>query len=327
MTSTYAARQVDDATTEQLLRWKAIDWEPTNYYRATELDEQLRGAVITAARAGTRDEFAQALGQLVNAWGKWNGAYFMSNALHGDQLAVEAALESNPDLQALHRTVAERAGGRDVAEVATSNGLRLRAEQTGEAYETAVLVEDTPGRSDVLASGTVVASSATEALRFAAEREHAVHGLDRTDLGLIERQLARLEQLTGPNHDSPGPENTEPGADRWAGVVLTATGQDLRAEQGWAALVATLERAASAGWDVQQQLPTVASAAPLLAHGSSSHELAYRVMDACPAAVPPAPSVAQINGTEPTPTGRQREAADRAIARAPATDRAPTVGR
>ena len=74
----------------------------------------------------------------------------------------------------------------------------------------------------------------------------------------------------------------------------------------------------------RDESPSYGADAPRI---SVSLDLAYRVMDACPDAVPPPPSAAQINGTDPASTGRQREAAERAITRAPEPSRPPTVGR
>lgn len=332
-----ARHHVDDATVEQLLRWKVQEWDPAGHHRDHGLDAQpqLIGNLVSAARAGTRDEFSAALTDLVRHYGTWNDAQFMREALRGSQSTLKVALERSPDLQALHRTAARRAEGVDVAEVATANGLRLRAEHTGETYETAILVEDTPGRRDVLANGTVTAASAAAALRIAIEREHALGGLDHADVALLDQQLTRLEQLTKQRPTRPG-QGADPLQERWVAAVQQTIGRDLSTDPGWTTLTATLDRAADARWDVRALLADAApagrlrsdapAAGPLRSAGSAGHELAYRVMDACPDAVPPPPSAAHINGTAVESSGRQREAAEHAISR-PSPGRAPTVSR
>lgn len=310
------------AVLEQITRWAVADeWSgrgPSDY----------AAGAVHAASEGSPAHFRAALANLAEHDGSGSRAAALQATLWGNVDAALPALADNEGLRALLRTAAQQADGRDVAEIATPNRLRLRAEQTGESYETAVLVEDVPGRRDVLASGPVTAPSAADALRTAAEREHAVHGLDHRDLQLVTEQLARLEQLAR-GSDTPAPPATQQPARaaRWVDVVTQATGHDLRGEPGWSTLAETLDRAAAAGWDVAGQLGATVAKAPLPTHGSVSQDLAYRVMDACPDAVPPPPSVAQINGVEAVSTGRQREAAERAIARPPDPGRSPTVGR
>ena len=309
------------AVLEQITRWAVADnW-------SDDLSRESRNVIWAAETAG-REQFVGALATLAEHDGHGSRAAMLHATLEGNVDLIGHALADNDGLRSLYRTTAERAQGIDMAEIATPNGLRLRAEQTGEAYETAVFVEDVPGRSDVLASATITAATATEALRTAAEREHAVHGLDRSDLQLVDQQLARLEQITRDTKTTPPtPESQAQPHAQWVDTVTRLTGRDLQGEPGWTTLAATLDRAAAAGWDVAAQLPATVAQAPLPAHGSVSHDLAYRVMDACPDAVPPAPSVGQINGAEASSTGRQREAAERAISPAPAPDRGPTVGR
>jgi hypothetical protein len=312
------------AVLEQITRWAVADeWSgrgPADY----------AAGAVHAASGGTSEHFRAAMANLAEHDGPGSRAAALQATLWGNVDAALLALADNEGLRALLRSAAQQAEGRDVAEIATPNGLRLRAEQTGEAYETAVFVEDVPGRSDVLASGTITAATATEALRAAAGRELAVHGLDRSDLQLVDQQLARLEQITRDTVtvvDPAGPQTpAEPGA-QWADTVTHLTGRDLRGESGWTTLATTLDRAAAAGWDVAGQLPATVAQTPLPTYGSVSHDLAYRVMDACPDAVPPAPSVAEINGTDAPSSGRQREAAERAITPVQAPDRGPTVGR
>lgn len=305
------------AVLEQITRWAVADaWSgrgPSDY----------AAGAVHAAGEGSPEHFRAAVANLAEHDGPGSRAAALLATLWGNVDAALPALADNEGLRALLRTAARQAEGVDLAEIAIPNGLRLRAEQTGEAYQTAVLVEDAPDRSDVLTSSTIAAATATDALRAAAEREHALHGLDHTDLQLVDQQLARLEQLTSTHPNTAAATDSEPQA-QWANTVTQITGRDLRGEPGWTALAATLDRAAAAGWDVAGQLPATVAQAPLPTHGSVSHDLAYRVMEACPDAVPPAPSVAQINGTE---GGRQREATERAIRPTPAPDRGLTVGR
>lgn len=310
------------AVLEQITRWAVTDnW-------SDELSGESRNVVWAAETAG-RKHFVGALATLAEHDGHGSRAAMLHATLQGNVDLIGHALADNEGLRSLYRTTAERAQGIDMPEIATPTGLRLRAEQTGEAYQTAVLVEDAPGRSDVLASSTITAATATDALRTAAQREHAVHGLDNTDLQLVDQQLARLDYLDAIGAALPGAaEAPDPQPHtQWVDTVTQLTGRDLRGEPGWTTLAATLDRADAAGWDVAGQLPATVAQAPLPTHGSVSHDLAYRVMDACPDAVPPAPSVAQINGAEAASTGRQREAAERAIRPTPAPDRGPTVGR
>jgi|ThiBio_1000_plan_1041568.scaffolds.fasta_scaffold02828_7 hypothetical protein len=402
MTDIYERYELHDvrgaAVLEQITRWAVVD----NWSDALSGEAQ---KVVQAAQTGGLEYFVGTLATLAEHEGHGSRASMLHATLHGNVDLIGHALADNEGLRSLYRTTAERAQGIDMAEITTPNGLRLRAEQTGEAYQTAVVVEDAPGRSDVLANNTITAATATDALRTAAQREHAVHGLDRTDLQLVDQQLARLDYLTTIEAALPGAppaaqsvdtimqvtgrdlhshvavsntvqtregrrltEDSMPTApssetystrmeaelgqrlgvqfsgrpdaspqapdadsatpsDRWSAVVTAATGRDLRGEPGWTGLAATLDRAAAAGWDAAGQLPATVAQAPLPTHGSVSHDLAYRVMDACPDAVPAAPSVAQINGTGAASTGRQREAAERAIRPTPAPDRGPTVGR
>lgn len=309
------------AALEQLTRWAVADsWSGRR-------GADYAAGTVSAAAEGSPDAFRAALAKLAEHDGPRSQAAMLQATLWRNVDAVGVALAGNDGLQALYRTAAQRAEGIDVAEVATANRLRLRAEYEGEEYQTAVFVEDPPGRTGVLASGGVVARSAIDALRVAAQREHAVHGLDQTDMRLVDQQLSRLERLTAPHTAATRPDPAGAGTNRWADTVARAVGEDLRIDPGWATLAATLDRAADAGWDVAGHLPVVGAATPLPAPGSAAHELAYRVMDACPDAAPPAPSLAQINGTEHASTSRQREAAERAIVRAPTTGRPPTVGR
>lgn len=313
------------AVLEQITRWAVAD----NWGGGVSDEPRTRSAVWAAETAG-HDHFVGTLAALAEQEGHGSRAAMLHATLQGNADLIGHALADNEGLRSLYRTTAERAQGIDMAEIATPNGLRLRAEQTGEAYETTVLVEDKPGRSDVLASGTITAATASDALRAAAEREHAVHGLDRTDIQLVDQQLARLDYLAAIEAALPGAAPVQPRAEshaQWADTVTQVTGRDLRGEPGWTTLSETLDRAAAAGWDVASQLPVAVAQALLPTHGSVSHDLAYRVMDACPDAVPPAPSIAQINGTEAASTGRQREAAERAIRPTPAPDRGPSVGR
>lgn len=311
------------AVLEQITRWAVADgWSgrgPSDY----------AAGAVHAAGDGSPEHFRAALASLAEHDGPGSRAAALQATLWGNADAALPALADNEGLRALFRTAVRQAEGVDVAEIATPNGLRLRAEQTGEAYQTAVVVEDPPGRSDVLASSTITAATATDALRTAALREHAVHGLDHADLQLVDEQLARLEQIT---RDTATVDPTEPQRPaeptaRWADAVAQLTGRDLHGKLGWTTLATTLDRAAAAGWDVSGQLPATIAQTPLPTHGSVSHDLAYRVMDACPDAAPPAPSVAQINGTDAPSSGRQRDAVERAITPSQAPDRGPAVGR
>ena len=371
---------IDAGMVEQLLRWEAMDWAQFD----SQDEDWIREAslTITSAASGTYEQFSDALENL--AWGTSSDSTVgrMERALHGDVQAIESATASNISISALLRTVTERAAGADIAEIATPNGLRLRAEHTGEAYQTAVLVEDTPGRSDLLSTGTIVAASAAQALRAAAGREHAAHGLDGTDLRQIDQQLARLQQLLGgfPERATTSPyegnadtydlvrQQRQSDRDVAAGhyhglsdamssvtptaaganhmqvaappldvkaireaaarleVASTVSGRDLQNDPAVVTLAETLKRAAAAGWDLAAELPAVISQSPL-DQRHPAQDLAYRVMDACPGAVPPTPSAAQLNGIEATSSGRQPEAAERAIRPSPAPDRGPAVGR
>ena len=180
------------AVIERITRWAVTDGWSGRVTSGYDV------AAVRAAADGSAGEFRTALSDLVGHDGPGSRASILQAMLWGNVDAADYALANNEGLRSLCRTAAQRAEGFDVAEIATANGLRLRVEDVGEAYETALLVEDTPGQGDVLASGTVAAPSAMEALRIAAERELALGGLDQNDLYLIEQQIDRLDRLIAP---------------------------------------------------------------------------------------------------------------------------------
>jgi hypothetical protein len=310
------------AVVEQIMRWALIDRAET-WNRGEEST-----AAVQAAEFGSSHEFASALAALAAHDGPGSPAAAAQAAVWGNGDALAAALACSGDLLSLYRGAAQRGTDRDSAEIASADGLRVSAEaiDPGARYETRIHISHTPTHDEVLASGAVSAGSAPEAIDVAITREHALGGLDQADLARLRTQLdraRRLEALTGATaHHTTTPSPTP---SRWE-ALADRIDPALRTAPGWGQLTTTLEQAASEGYDVEANLPRLAAHAALPPADAAS-ELQYRVMDACPAAVPPAPSVAQINGAEPNPSGPQREAAERAIARAPATDRAPTVGR
>jgi hypothetical protein len=174
---------------EQIARWAIAD-RPDVW--ATE---PAGAAAVEAAAHGSPHEFRVALADLAAHTGPGSPARDLLAAIWGNGDAAQLALGDHEDLRALYRTAAHRSVGLDVAEIATTHGLTLRAEASGEDYQTQVLVESAPGHHDVLTSRTVATPSAGEALRAAALLEHEANGLDDYDLRLIVVQLDRLEQL------------------------------------------------------------------------------------------------------------------------------------
>src|SRR5439155_16752382 len=100
----------------------------------------------------------------------------------------------------------------------------------------------------------------------------------------------------------------------------------LGSDPGWAMLSSTLDRAQASGWTVAEHLLDVAGQGAVNSE-HAAHDLAYRVMDACPAAIPPAPTPAEMNGPAPQSSGRAREAAEAAIQRPQPPPSGHTIGR
>ena len=113
---------------------------------------------------------------------------------------------------------------------------------------------------------------------------------------------------------------------RHIGLAVAATGRDLQRDPAIAMLADTLAKAEAAGWSLDANLPAVVAQAPL-SDTLPAQDLAYRVMDAVPDAVPALPSVGQINVADPQSSGSQRKPPEPAVLQPPTTDRPPTVGR
>src|SRR5579875_2462361 len=128
------------AVLEQITRWAvAGEWsgrDPSDY----------AAGAVHAASAGTPEHFRAAVANLAEHDGPGSRAAALQMTLWGNVDAALPALADNEGLRALLRTAAQQAEGRDIAEIVTPTGVRLRAEQTGEAYQTAVFVEDVAGR-------------------------------------------------------------------------------------------------------------------------------------------------------------------------------------
>jgi hypothetical protein len=135
------------------------------------------------------------------------------------------------------------------------------------------------------------------------------------------------ESQQPPQEELPHENPTSSRGDRWLGVVAAAAGCDLSADEGWPMLAATLDRADAAGWSVADGLTRVA------ADGGASRrvaarDLAYRVMDACPDAIPAPPTPAEMNGQAAPSLGRGHEQAEASIRRSQQPpERGHAVGR
>ncbi len=79
----------------------------------------------------------------------------------------------------------------------------------------------------------------------------------------------------------------EPSHRTW-GVLAGLIDPRLVSGPDWPPLASALDRAAAAGYDVASRLPALARAAPLPAR-HPARELVWRLLDDCPAAVPPTP--------------------------------------
>jgi len=101
---------------------------------------------------------------------------------------------------------------------------------------------------------------------------------------------------------------TDP-AERWAGIAREAVGPAVVEDLGWPGLAAGLDRADAAGWDVASNLPRLVQQDEM-PDRHPARELYYRLMNDCEAAIPPVPSVADINGTAPAVTTEARQRAE-----------------
>jgi hypothetical protein len=131
---------------EDITRWALL-------YRSDPWDaDPTAAAAVQAATHGTSQQFSAALADLAAHDGPESQAQRLLAAMRGDGDAALQALDNHQDLSALYRTAAKRREGLDVAEIATTHGLRLRGEFAGEQYQTQLLVEDQAGRHDMLTS-------------------------------------------------------------------------------------------------------------------------------------------------------------------------------
>jgi hypothetical protein len=346
---------------EQLVRWSVPERMPRS------IGTIPGGArdVIAAAKTGTRDQLRDELAAIAERRGRdlvGHDARHLRAALDGDLASLGFVLVHNEALLALSRTAAKRAMGIDMAEIATSDGLHVAviAVDPGVSYEARVRVTDemhpllldtdamaegrlweydAPTHRATLNATVVNAPSAHAALREAIRAERELGGLSRHDTRQLTTQLERAEALQhGGNTRSDAPQTDAVIADTadnahphavdhgWAALVAELAGDEILTDPGWPGLAATLERAQTEGWDVQANLARLARHAPLPDRVCA--ELTYRVMDACEQAIPPAPSVGDINGPDVPSSGRARAETEQALHRTPGpTQRGHAIGR
>jgi hypothetical protein len=159
--------------------------------------------------------------------------------------------------------------------------LQRRADAAGREVETHLDVPNVAAIQGKGANVSIVTSDAWEALEA-----HVGDGLNRIDA---------FETL--------------PFQERWAIDAGPIVGDAVTQDSGWPAFAAALDRAEDAGWDWQSQLPALVEQAELPDRHPAG-ELYYRLMNDCEAAIPPAPSVADINGTAPAVTTEARQRAE-----------------
>ncbi len=96
---------------------------------------------------------------------------------------------------------------------------------------------------------------------------------------------ARILQAAADLESEPDDTSPPPGARTWREVV-ERIGVPLAHDPDWLPLAAALARASAAGYDVTGRLPALAAAAPL-PDRHPARELHWRLLDDCPAALPP----------------------------------------
>jgi hypothetical protein len=121
----------------------------------------------------------------------------------------------------------------------------------------------------------------------------AAGGLARRPSALERRRLAaRILQAAlqagHPAHQGGGAVPDTDNGTAADAAERAAAGVDARLLRGpdWPPLAAALRRAAAAGYDVAERLPALVAAAPLPGR-HPARELHWRLLDDCPAALPP----------------------------------------
>jgi hypothetical protein len=223
-------------------------------------------------------------------------------------------------------TLLARAAGYDVAAAATDTGLVISAQaiDPGRSYDTRLSYLTADGKSSEVAGGRVDAESAPQALTLLIGNERRSGGLHLVDVAALEEQLTQFDAALRASQ----PETTthvvedvdvaatqqvtvvsDDPAQRWAGVAREAGGQAVLEDLGWPGLTAGLDRAEAAGWDVATNLPRLVQQDEM-PDRHPARELYYRLMNDCEAAMPPVPTVADINGTAPVVTTEARQRAE-----------------
>ncbi|MGY1829030.1 hypothetical protein ACI8AA_01230 [Geodermatophilus sp. SYSU D01180] len=95
----------------------------------------------------------------------------------------------------------------------------------------------------------------------------------------------RILQIAGDRESEPDDDGDRKPAGRSWAVLAGRIDPRLVSGPDWPPLVAALDRAAAAGYDVAARLPVLAAAAPL-PHRHPARELHWRLLDDCPAALP-----------------------------------------
>ncbi|MCW2632712.1 MAG: uncharacterized protein JWR88_1674 [Pseudonocardia sp.] len=222
-------------------------------------------------------------------------------------------------------TLLARATGYDVAAAATNTGLVISAQaiDPGRSYDTRLSYLTADGKSSEVAGGRVDAESAPQALTLLIGNERRSGGLDLVDVAALEEQLTQLDAALHASQPktthvvedvnvAPTQQVTvvsDDPAQRWAGVAREAGGQAVLEDLGWPGLAAGLDRAEAAGWDVATNLPRLVQQDEV-PDRHPARELYYRLMNDCEAAMPPVPTVADINGTAPVVTTEARQRAE-----------------
>ena len=319
--------------------------------------------VVNAAEEGSSEQLRKALAALSHREDRYmqrSESRHLIAALDGDLGSLGYMVVHSESLMALSRTAAKRAMGVDMVEVATTDGLHVLATAVdpGANYEVRILVPaaadatprrlnpaamadgrlwdyDTDTERATLTSSVVAATSAHEALRAAVSTELEIGGLGRRDARELITQVERAETLesartgvggvtavTAQGVDA-GPTR---GLDRWAGLVSDLVDANVVHDPGWPSLAAALDRAHEAGWDVPANLPRLAHQTPLPRDPCA--ELQYRVMIACPQAIPTPSSTSHTDAPAAQSSGRARQEAELVVQHSPPPARhARAVGR
>lgn len=199
------------AQREQLVRWATIDRLPDRLMSGTR-------SVVRAARQGTVDQLRDRLAALTGNRNTTTAtrARHLLAGLDGDLPSLASALEHSAPLLTLAKTIAQRAGGLDIAEIAIQDGTHLIASaiETGRRYEITLAADnaasqrprtamtdgriwnfDADARPAVLGRYALETGSAINALHHALDYERASAGITNDQLHQLATQVHRLRHL------------------------------------------------------------------------------------------------------------------------------------